>query len=164
MTRSATEDAAGVQQIIRWLYRAAGAGVAITLMELLARIGDDQLSRLPFVTSIVLTIALPDSDGAQPYAVIAGHLISTIAGFAALWCLGPGATACAAGVGLATLLMLAARAVHPPAGIDAFLVPLFGLPIFWLINPVLIGAVLLAGFARLWSAGETPLLRPFRTK
>jgi CBS-domain-containing membrane protein len=143
-----------VQRIALWLYRAIGAGIAIGVMELLAPFSGESLSRLPFVTSIVLTLAAPDNDAARPYAVIGGHLLSTLAGFAALWCLGTGPTATAAGVGLAVLLMLGLRALHPPAGIDGFLVPLFELPIGWIVSPVLIGAVLLAAYSRLWFRGE----------
>jgi hypothetical protein len=35
-------------------------------------------------------VALPHSEPAQPYPVIAGHLLSSAAGFAVLWTLGPG--------------------------------------------------------------------------
>jgi len=153
-----------VQQFSIWLYRALGTGLAIAFMELLARTSNQPLSQVPFVTSIVLTLSLPDSEAAQPYAVIAGHLLSTAAGFAALWCLGAGMTASAVGVGLAALLMMAARAVHPPAGIDAFLVPLLGMPAGWIFNPVLVGAVMLAAFGKLWSRGEGLLRRGFVTR
>lgn len=142
-----------------WLYRAVGAGVAIALMEALANLAGDPLARVPFVTSIVLTMSVPEIEAAQPYPVIAGHLLSTLAGFIALWCVGSGTTGAAVGVGLAALLMLVARAMHPPAGIDGFLVPLLGLPLGWILQPVLIGAVLLAAFAGLWSRGESLLLR-----
>lgn len=147
------------QRISVWLYRATGAGIAIAVMELLARVADEPLFRVPFVTSIVLTLALPDNEAAQPYAVIAGHLLSTLAGFIALWCFGTGPIASAVGVGAATLLMLAARAVHPPAGIDAFLVPNQPLSAGWIVNPVLIGAILLAVYSRLWVRGEQKLPR-----
>jgi CBS-domain-containing membrane protein len=126
-------------------------------MELLAHVAQEPLARVPFVTSIVLALSLPDSEPAQPYAIIVGHLASCVAGFVALWCLGSGEMASAVGVGLAALLMLALRAMHPPAGIDAFLVAAFGLPTGWTLNPVLVGAVLLASFARLWSMGERHL-------
>ena len=139
--------------IVMWLYRAVGAGVAIAIMELLARVGHQPLLRVPFVTSIVLTMALPDSEAAQPYPVIAGHLLSCAAGFAVLWLLGPGEISSAVAVGLAALLMLACRASHPPAGIDAFLIALTNQPLGWAVNPVLIGALLLASFSRLWVAG-----------
>jgi CBS-domain-containing membrane protein len=147
------------QTIGIWLYRAIGAGTAIAIMELLARVAHQPLARVPFVTSIVLTMALPDSEGARPYAVIAGHLLSCLAGFAALWVIGPGEAASAVAVGLAALLMLASRAMHPPAGIDAFLVAGLGLPLGWALSPVLIGVLLLAVFSRLWAAGEHRLPR-----
>ena len=136
-----------------------GAGLAIAVMELLARIGHQPVAGVPFVTSIVATMALPDSEPAQPYPVIAGHLLSSAAGFAVLWALGPGEVSSAVAVGLAALLMLGCRATHPPAGIDAFLVAGLGLPTNWIVNPVLIGAVLLAGYSRVWALGEHRLSR-----
>jgi CBS-domain-containing membrane protein len=153
-----------VHRLAIWIYRATGAGIAIAVMDVLAGFVDEPVARVPFVTSIVLTLALPDSEGARPYAVIAGHLLSTSAGFVALWCLGPGIIGSAAGVGLATLLMIAARATHPPAGIDGFLVPTLALPPIWALKPVLAGAVLIAVFARLWAKGEKWFLRPQETR
>jgi CBS-domain-containing membrane protein len=152
-------------QIVLWLYRALGAGMAIGVMESLARFGHHEAARVPFVTSIVLTMAAPEAQPARPYAVIVGHLLSAVAGMVAFICLGPGDAATAFGVGLAALLMLVCRALHPPAGIDAFLVAQLGLPWSWIVNPVLIGAVLLAAFAWLWAAGERQLFttEPTRT-
>lgn len=117
------------------------------------------MARVPFVTSIVLALSLPDSEPAQPYAIIVGHLASCAAGLIALWCLGPGEAASAVAVGLSAALMLALRAMHPPAGIDGFLVAGWGLPASWVLSPVLIGAVLLAVFARVWTLGERRFLR-----
>jgi CBS-domain-containing membrane protein len=151
-----------VRPIIVWLYRAAGAGVAIVIMEMLARLAHQPLMRVPFVTSIVVTLALPDSAPARPYAVIAGHLLSTAAGFCALWVVGPGETASAVAVGLAAFVMLAARAMHPPAGTDAFLVAGMGLPLGWVLDSVLVGALLLVGFSWVWAAGERRWLAPAR--
>src|SRR5262249_40355029 len=84
---------------------------------------------------------------------------SCLAGLAALWCLGSGETASAVAVGLSALLMLASGAMHPPAGIDAFLFAGRGLPASWAISPVLVGAVLLAAFGRLWSLGGRSIER-----
>jgi CBS-domain-containing membrane protein len=153
-----------VRALAVWIYRAVGAGLAIAVMESLARIGHQPLARIPFVTSIVLTMAMPDSEPAQPYPVIAGHLLSSAAGFAVLWALGPGEASRAVAVGLAALLMLGCRAMHPPAGVDAFLVAGFGLPASWIINPMLIGAVLLAGYSRVWAFGEHHLPRYLRAR
>src|SRR5262249_15056371 len=96
----------------------------------------------------------PDSEAAKPYAVIVGQ-----AGFVALWWFGEGEIAAAVAVGFAALLMSWVRALHPPAGIDGFLVSLLGLPLIWAVKPVLVGAMLLALFASLWSRGEGLLLR-----
>jgi CBS domain-containing membrane protein len=145
--------------MVVWIYRAVGAGLAIAVMELLAQLGHQPLVRVPFVTSIVLTMGLPDSDGARPYAVIAGHILSCIAGFAALLCLGSGELPSAVAVGLAALLMLGCRAMHPPAGIDAFLIAGLGLPASWIVNPVAIGAVFLVGYSQVWRLGEHRLQR-----
>lgn len=148
-----------MQRTIIWLHRAVGAGIAIGAMELLARWDGEPLLRVPFVTSIVLVTALPDTDGARPPAVILGHLLSSVAGLLALWTLGSNELATAAGVGLATLLMLAARVVHPPAGINAFLIPANAISASWVLNPILVGSILLAAYARLWALAERTLLR-----
>ena len=144
-----------------WFHRALGAGIAIGLMELLAYLDGEPLARVPFVTSIVLVTLLPQSEAARPAAIIGGHLLSATAGFVALWLLGPGEAATIVGVGLATLLMAATRLVHPPGGIDAFLIPAGGLPAIWIINPVLIGAIALAVFGGLWFWSERTLRRRF---
>jgi CBS-domain-containing membrane protein len=137
-----------------WVSRALGAGLAIAIMELLARVAGEPLARVPFVTSIVLVMALPSSEPAEPRAVIGGHLLSAACGLICLWSIGPGGAASAAGVGLATFSMIAFRAIHPPAGIGAFLVPLYQLPAWWLLSPVLAGALLLTVYAKLWQKAE----------
>jgi CBS-domain-containing membrane protein len=124
------------------------------IMELLASYAEEPLWRIPFVTSIVLVTALPDSEASRPYAVIAGHMWSCGAGLAALLLLGPGNLASAVGVELAALGMLAIRAPHPPAGIDAFLITANALSLGWVVSPVLIGSLLLVIFSQAWSMGE----------
>lgn len=143
-----------MRQVSVILHRATGAGIAIGLMEVLARLAGEPMLRVPFVTSIVLAMALPNSEPAQPRAIIGGHVVSAIAGIGIHALIGQGETASATAVGLATLLMLVTRTLHPPAGIDAFLAVSYGLPFAWIANPVLIGAVLLATFATLWRWSE----------
>jgi CBS-domain-containing membrane protein len=143
-----------VRQYFLFLYRAAGAGIAIAVMEAVAIYGDEPLWRVPFVTSIVLVTTLPHSEAARPYAVIVGHACACVARFVALLLMGQGPAASAAGVGLAGLLMLSMRAPHPPAGIDAFLIAANGLPLRWALSPVLLGCLLLVAFAHVWSRGE----------
>ena len=143
-----------LRQILIWLYRAIGAAIAIAIMEGLARLAGEPLPRVPFVTSIVLVMALPGTEGARPRAVIGGHVLSALSGFVALAMLGAGEPAAAVAVGLAVLLMQAARAMHPPAGIGAMLVAAQGLPATWILSPVLAGAVLLVGYSAFWSGLE----------
>ncbi len=143
-----------MQQAGRFVFRGVGAGVAIALMELLADYSGEPLSRVPFVTSIVLVLALPHSEAARPYAVLVGHACSCCAGFAAAYLLGAGATSSAVGVGLAGFLMLALRAPHPPAGIDAFLIATHDLGLRWAVSPVLMGCILLVSFSLVWSSLE----------
>jgi CBS-domain-containing membrane protein len=138
------------QQLAVYLYRTTGAGLAIALMEVLARVAEEPLSRVPFVTSIVLVMALPDSPQARAYNVVAGHMLCCVAGLAAFWSFGSGDTACAVALGLALFLMLMAQALHPPAGINAFLIAAYGLPLSWAISPVLVGAIFLVGYKRVW--------------
>lgn len=144
--------------VVIFVYRAVGVGLAIGVMELLAPIAHQPLSRMPFVTSIVLTLSLPcpyrKTMRLVPTRLSLGisrrhSLVSSCCGL-----FGPGETTSALGVGLAALMMLVLRAMHPPAGIDAFLIAGYDLPAWWILSPVLVGAGLLAVFSKLWSMGE----------
>jgi CBS-domain-containing membrane protein len=84
-------------------------------------------------------------------------MASFIAGLAAVILLGPSNISSAIGVGIASFAMLAFRAAHPPAGIDAFLIAGNGLSAPWLLNPVLIGYLLLVSFPHVGSMGERAL-------
>lgn len=126
-------------------------------MEILAGFAGQPLARVPFVTSIVLVMALPDSEAARPRAIVAGHFLSCVCGLFCLWTFGSGEASSAVAVGAATFLMIASGTIHPPAGIDAFLVPAHKLTASWLINPVLSGSLLLAMFGRFWRLGECSL-------
>ena len=66
------------------VYRGVGTAIAIGIMEWLSAYASEPLWRVPFVTSIVLVMTLPDTEAAQPYAVIVGHGCACVAGFAAL--------------------------------------------------------------------------------
>lgn len=132
----------------RMAYRALAAGVAVILMEGLASVAHLPLATVPFVTSIVLTISAPDVPASRPYAVIAGHMLSTLAGFATLWSIGQGEFQNGIAVGLAVMAMLLLRALHPPAALDAFVVTTQGVGAEWAIVPILAGAVLLALYGR----------------
>jgi CBS-domain-containing membrane protein len=128
----------------------AGAAIAISAMEWFSITGHYPLAIIPFATSIVLVIGSPDAEPAQPRALIAGHVVSTLAGLALLKLTGPGVWAAAAGVGLAVLAMYLSGTFHPPAGINPLLVISNNLPWTFLFAPVLAGALLLTVFALVW--------------
>jgi CBS-domain-containing membrane protein len=127
-----------------------GAAIAIGAMEWFSISGHFPLAIIPFATSIVLVIGSPDTEPAQPRALIGGHVVSTLVGLAVLKATGPGAVAAAAGVGLAVLAMYLTGTFHPQAGINPLLVISNNLPWTFLAAPVLAGALLLTAFALVW--------------
>jgi CBS-domain-containing membrane protein len=127
-----------------------GGALAIGGMELFSAAARYPLAAIPFATSIVLVIGSPDAEPAQPRALIGGHLVAALVGFAVLKLTGPHAWAAAAAVGLSILAMYVTGTFHPPAGINPLLVVCNNLPLSFLFAPVLAGALLLTAFACLW--------------
>jgi CBS-domain-containing membrane protein len=140
---------------VLYLYRSLGAAIAIAIMEWLASMIEEPSSHIPFVTSIILVMALPDAAPSRPKAIIGGHLMSAVAGWLVIADLHAGEASAAVAVGLATVAMLASDTLHPPAGINAFLVASIGLSWRWIASPVLAGVILLAAYSMLWAQGET---------
>ena len=127
-----------------------GAAIAIGVMEWFSAAAHFSLAVIPFATSIVLVIGSPETEPAQPRALIGGHMISALVGLAVLQVTGPHAWAAAMAVGLAVLAMYLTGTFHPPAGINPLLVVSYALPWSYLIVPVLLGALLLTAFALVW--------------
>ena len=128
----------------------AGCGLAILAMEMLTPLTAYPLAAIPFATSIVLVISQPDARPAQPRALIGGHLVSAATGLLVDALVGPSTLAAATAVGLAVLAMILTDTLHPPAGINPLLIVLGGLPLSFIVIPVLAGACLLAAFAWIW--------------
>ena len=129
---------------------AAGGAVAIGAMEWLSDHFAFPLMFVPFATSIVVVMGSPDAEPAQPRALIGGHLVSTLVGFAVLQAAGPAPWAAAVAVGLAMAAMQLTRTFHPPAGIDPLVVVVNDMGWHFLLAPVAVGACLLGLFAFLW--------------
>lgn len=127
-----------------------GAAIAIGAMEWFSLTAHYPLAVIPFATSIVLVIGSPEAEPAQPRALIGGHVVSALVGFAVLKLAGPHAWAAAVAVGLSILAMYLTGTFHPPAGINPLLVVSGNLPWTFLFAPVLAGAVLLTVFAYVW--------------
>ena len=127
-----------------------GGAIAIATMEWFSTTAHYPLAVIPFATSIVLVIGAPEAEPAQPRALVGGHLVATLVGFAVLWVTGPQAWAAALAVGLSILAMYLTGTFHPPAGINPLLVVSNNLPCSFLLAPVLAGVLLLAAFAYAW--------------
>src|SRR3954467_8996993 len=135
-----------------WLAGAVaglGGAIAIGIMEWLSVAAHYPLAVIPFATSIVLVIGSPEAEPAQPRALIGGHVVSALVGFAVLKLTGPQPWAAATAVGLSILAMYLTGTFHPPAGINPLLVVSGNLPWTFLFVPVLAGALLLTAFAYL---------------
>ena len=110
----------------------------------------------PMGASAVLMFAVPASPLAQPWAVVGGNTLSTLAGaLCAMWIPDP-AFAGAAAVGLAIGLMFWLRCLHPPGGAAALLAALGGVGFSFAAFPVLANslALVLVGVAYNWFTGR----------
>ena len=121
---------------------ALGAGLGIALMVALADAAGLPYGAVPFVTSIVLVLAAPMSDPAQPRNILAGHILSGLAG--------PSGWSAALAVGLAAGAMTATRTLHPPAGINAFMIVTQHQPWTVMLSPIATGAAILTAYAWLY--------------
>lgn len=132
------------------IARSVGSGVAIAGMGAFAMRTGFPMMFVPFATSIVLVMGMPEAEPAQPRALVGGHVVSTLVGLAVLHLLGAGLWADAVGVALATAAMHITRTFHPPAGIDPLVVVTGHAAMSFLLVPVVAGALLLAAFAFIW--------------
>ncbi len=132
------------------LIAGTGSALAIGVMELLSLASHFPMAVIPFATSIVLVIALPDARPSRPRALVGGHLVATLAGLIVVTLTGPQGWAAAFAVGVAVASMILTDTLHPPAGINPLLVVAGHLSWSYLIVPVLVGALLLLAFAFIW--------------
>lgn len=112
------------------LLAAAGALIGTALSGLVSGwiVGSEAALLLvaPIGASAVLLFAVPSSPLGQPWSVIGGSIVSTLASIAAAQWLGHGALAAGAAVALAMVAMSALRCLHPAGGGCALLAVLGG--------------------------------------
>ncbi|MBR2689081.1 MAG: HPP family protein, partial [Aquamicrobium sp.] len=96
-------DEAGQRRLRAGVIAGLGAALAIGAMEFLSVTLTYPLAVIPFATSIVLVIGLPEATPAQPRALIGGHLVATLIGLMVVHAVGPQPWAAALAVGLAVL-------------------------------------------------------------
>lgn len=104
-----------------------------------------------FGASCVLVFGYPDVPFSQPRNVIAGHVISSLAGLAFLAAFGPHWWTVAFAEGAAIVLMMLTRTVHPPAGSNPVIVYLAQPAWGFLLFPTLAGAIVLVGVALVYN-------------
>jgi CBS-domain-containing membrane protein len=143
-------DMSARTELLAIVAGATGGAVAIAGMETFSARADFPLVAIPFATSIVAVLGSPETEPAQPRALIGGHLVSTFVGLFIVKLFGPGAWAAALAVGLAMVAMHLTGTFHPPAGIDPLVAVINDMSWGFLIVPVGIGAMLLALFAFAW--------------
>ncbi len=133
-----------------------GAVAAIGLVASLT-----EVTRLPLVlgsfgATCVLVFGFPDVPFSQPRNIVVGHVLSSLIGLICLSLFGPHAWAVALAVGLAVVVMMATRTVHPPAGSNPVIVFLAAPDWSFLLVPTLAGAVLVAAVALVWNNATRP--------
>jgi CBS-domain-containing membrane protein len=132
------------------LSGAVGAFVAIAVMEAVSIRREIPLWAIPFATSIVTVLGMPEAKPAQPRALVGGHIISTIIFLIVVKIFGPDPWAAAVAVGLSMIAMQLSDTFHPPAGIDPLIVVVNDTSWHFLFVPVGLGSLLLTLFAFAW--------------
>lgn len=136
---------------LRFALAGLATAIAIGILEVAALATGTPYWQVPFVTSIALVIGLPYAEASTRRALIGGHVLAALVGYAVLWTLGNSTVAAAIACGLAVMVMLATRTMHPPAAVNPFLVVNESLGLGFLVGTVVPGAILLAVFAFLWN-------------
>ena len=100
-----------------------------------------------FGSSMVLLYGYPDSSFSQPKNIFFGHMLVSVVGIIfshfvplPIYLLIPLAT------GFGITLMILLNVVHPPAGANAIIVIMGGVSVNYLVNPMLIGTLIILFF------------------
>ncbi len=148
--------------INRVIIPAIGGVIGVICMVAFDKLVAVPLFMVPFVTSIVLVMATPLSLFARPQNIIGGHLLSAAAGFLVLWIFGSSPWLAAPAVGLAIALMQMTGTLHPPAGLNPFIIVTLSPGWEYFFVPIGTGAVLLVILAWLFHKITQPGVYPIR--
>lgn len=122
-----------------------GGALAALVLLVLSEFSGYMLIMAPFGASCVILFVLPESPLAQPKNVIGGHFLTALVGLIALNFFPASMLVTAVAVGLGISVMVLTKTTHPPAGANPLLILLSGKAFAWwfLLFPVVLGAVLL---------------------
>lgn len=124
---------------LSWL----GGVIAIAAVGYIATVSNSPLVLGSFGATCVLVFGFPDSPFSQPRNVIAGHFLSSLIGLIFLTLFGAHWWSMALAAGTAIAAMQITRTVHPPAGSNPVIVMLSSPAWSFLIEPTLLGAIVL---------------------
>ncbi|AMK22046.1 MULTISPECIES: HPP family protein [Sphingobium] len=108
---------------------------------------------MPLVNSVALIATTPSAPSARPWPIMAGHAATAFVGSLAGWMFGASVLVAIIAATLGLLLMMAARAVHPPAAATGLVFTLHPVPPHVAVPLLMLGAgaVTLIGMAlRRW--------------
>ncbi|MBB1440985.1 HPP family protein [Shewanella sp. SG41-4] len=129
-----------------------GATIIITFLAYLQVLTSKDLWLMaPFGATAVLVFGVPESPLARAKNVIFGHLITTLVGLVFLYSFGVTPITLGIATGLGIFIMLMTKTTHPPAGANPILVMMTHQTWFFLINPVLVGALSIVVVAHLYN-------------
>jgi len=120
-----------------------GGTVSILLLAILTQLTSSPWLMAPFGASCVLAFGLWNAPLSQPRNIIGGHLVATLVGLTIYHLFGNNPYTLGTGVGLAIFFMMLKKTTHPPAGADPIVVILGASSWNYIINPVLIGSIVI---------------------
>ncbi|QTL37288.1 HPP family protein [Pseudoalteromonas viridis] len=123
--------------------------LAITVLALIGHHNQEYwLLMAAFGASCVLIFAVPESPLAKARNVIAGHCLTALVGVVFATFIPVNALSLGIATGLAVMLMVLSKTVHPPAGANPLFIMLTGQSWAFLLFPVLTGAICLVLIGR----------------
>lgn len=131
----------GFDQVI-WSF--IGGFIALSVVSFLGNEWDFFSLYAPFGASAVLLFGAPVAPFSQPRNVFGGHVIAALVGVTVHNLVGTSFYAIGLSVGLAIAIMVAVKAIHPPAGATAFIgVTGSAGSYMWVLTPIALGAAIM---------------------
>ena len=94
-----------------------------------------------FGSTVINVFGFPKNRNSQPKNVLFGHLLSALVGIIFITFFEASFITLGLAVGVATMLMLALKITHPPAGGTVIMVMIGDVSFLFLIFPVMVGAI-----------------------
>ena len=132
------------KSILVGLFSAVTIGI-LTLLTYKTELGVFLISS--FGSSMVLLYGYPESSFSQPKNIFFGHLLTSVVGIIFLYNVPlPIYILIPLAVGFAITLMVLLNVTHPPAGANPIIVIMGSVSLDYLINPILIGSLIILTF------------------